>query len=180
MDGVLAILLIPLLLAGLILVLLNMLDVDISLSKSTDDDELSEMDKHKASTAHTDMLNVTHNSSIGAHSNFDDKYMSSSSVQALIDENNTSSSHRELIGTIVNSSMDASLNSAIAVHNTSSTAHGLNRYSDLGTKLNSLENAFNEHTHGDNQAVWPYLILFGESNQFPTSSDLNWTSSYNN
>ena len=75
MDGVLAILLIPLLLAGLILVLLNMLDVDISLSKSTDDDELSEMDKHKASTAHTDMLNVTHNSSIGAHSNFDDKYI---------------------------------------------------------------------------------------------------------
>ena len=37
--------------------------------------ELTDLEKHKGSTAHTDMLNVSHNSSTGAHTNFDDKYM---------------------------------------------------------------------------------------------------------
>ena len=108
MDSVLAILIIPLLLAGLILVILNMLDVDISLKQN---DDSSKLDEHKASVAHTQMLNVDHNSSTGAHLNFDDKYMSSSAVKALIDETNTSSSHKELIGSLVTSSMNSTLTS---------------------------------------------------------------------
>ncbi len=170
MDSVLAILIIPLLLAGLILVILNMLDVDISL-KQTDDS--SKLDEHKASVAHTQMLTVDHNSSVGAHTNFDDKYMSSSAVKALIDETNTSSSHKELIGSLVTSSMNSTLNA----HNTSTSAHNLNKYSDLGNKLKSLEDAFNSHTHiarGSGNETDPVLGSV-QTNEFQTSSDLNWT-----
>ena len=179
MDGVLAILLIPLLLAGIILVILNMLDVDISLTRSTVEDELSEMDQHKGSTAHTDMLSVSHNSSTGAHTNFDDKYMSSSSVQALIDENTASSSHRDLIGGIIGEVMDssfnnlitdASLNATVATHNTSTSAHNLNMYGDLGAKLNELETALNDHTHA-NQGDTPDA----PTSIFANSTDYNWT-----
>jgi len=180
MDGVLAILLIPLLLAGIILVILNMLDVDISLSRSTVEDELSEIDQHKGSTSHTDMLNVSHNSSTGAHTNFDDKYMSSSSVQALIDENNSSSSHRDLIGGIIGEVMDSSfnnlitdssLNAAVDIHNTSNVAHNLNMYGDLGAKLNQLETALNNHTHTADG-----IAPAGPTSIFDTPSDYNWTS----
>ena len=170
MDSVLAILLIPLLMAGLILVILNMLDVDISLTRSTPEDELSELDQHKVSTAHTDMLSVGHNSSTGAHTNFDDKYMSSSSVQALIDENIASSSHRDLVGGIIGEVMDSSLNEAIATHNTSTSAHNLNMYGDLGAKLNQLETALNTHTHSDDGAA-----PISTSSIFDNSSDYNWT-----
>merc|ERR1712196_329185 len=125
MDGVLAILLIPLLLAALILVILNMLDYKISIiqdsnskcnnsettvTEVTNDEETGMniydsalLDVHKASEAHSKMLHVDHNSSVGAHTNFDDKYMSSSAVKALIDETTTSSSHKELIGSLVTS-----------------------------------------------------------------------------
>ena len=172
MDGVLALLLIPLLLAGLILVILNMLDVDISLSRSTVEDELTDLEKHKGSTAHTDMLNVSHNSSTGAHTNFDDKYMSSSSVQALIDENNSSSSHRDLIGTIISSSLDASLNTAIATHNTSSSAHELNQLRrDLSVKLSDFEDHLNDHTHTTPQIMPADVTIEEEDDGTYTMTD---------
>jgi hypothetical protein len=169
MDSVLAILIIPLLLAGLILVILNMLDIDISL---TQENNSSKLDEHKASVAHTQMLNVDHNSSVGAHTNFDDKYMSSTAVRAMIDENNTSSSHKELIGSLVSSSLDSTLTSSLNSHNTSSSAHNLNKYSDLGNKLKNLEDAYNSHTHTTDTSV---VIGSAQTNQLQTSSDLNWT-----
>ena len=134
------------------------------------EDELSEMDQHKGSTAHTDMLSVSHNSSTGAHTNFDDKYMSSSSVQALIDENTASSSHRDLIGGIIGEVMDSSLNEAIATHNTSTSAHNLNMYGDLGGRLNELETALNTHAHSDDGEV-----PTSTTSIFDNSSDYNWT-----
>merc|ERR1711907_133539 len=175
MDSVLALLLIPLLLAGLILVILNMLDIDISLTQQ--EDESSKLDEHKASVAHTDMLNKSHNSSVGAHLNFDDKYMSSSAVKALIDETNTSSSHKELIGSLVSSSM----NSTLTAHNTSSTAHNLNKYKDLGNKLKTLEDTFNSHTHvvrhpdGTKPSIVTDSTANSRSYTFTNTSDLNWT-----
>ena len=197
MDGVLAILIIPLLLAALILVILNMLDYKISIThdsnskcnnsetivtegtegtEGTEDEETGMniynsalLDEHKASVAHTQMLNVDHNSSVGAHLNFDDKYMSSSAVKALIDETTTSSSHKELIGSLVSSSM----NSTLSAHNTSSTAHNLNKYKDLGNKLKTLEDAFNSHKHEDNNGK---LTNSSENKltSFSNTSDLNW------
>ena len=172
MDSVLAILLIPLLMAGLILVILNMLDVDISLTRTTPEDELSELDQHKVSTAHTDMLSVGHNSSTGAHTNFDDKYMSSSSVQALIDENAASSSHRDLVGGIIGEVIDSSLNDAITEHNNTTTAHNLTMYSDLGDRLNALESAYNDHTHTTDTSAINGASL---STEFSTSTSFNWS-----
>ena len=208
MDGVLAILIIPLLLAALILVILNMLDYKISIihdsnskcnnsetivtegtegtegTEVTDDEETGMniynsalLDEHKASVAHTQMLNVDHNSSVGAHLNFDDKYMSSSAVKALIDETNTSSSHKELIGSLVSSSM----NSTLTAHNTSSTAHNLNKYKDLGNKLKTLEDTFNSHTHvvrhpdGTKPSIVTDSTANSRSYTFTNTSDLNWT-----
>ena len=165
MDSVLALLLIPLLLAGLILVLLNMLDIDISLTQK---DDTTKLDEHKASVAHSKMLHVDHNSSVGAHTNFDDKYMSSSSVKALIDENNTSSSNKELIGSLVTSSM----NSTLSTHDKSSSAHNLKIYSELGTKLEILENAYNNHRHTTDTSA---LSDTSKTNQFQNSTKLNWS-----
>ena len=178
MDGVLAILIIPLLLAGLILVILNMLDVNISLTQEEDDS--SKLDEHKASVAHTDMLNKSHNSSIGAHTNFDDKYMSSSAVKALIDETNTSSSHKELIGSLVSSSInstilelgEAALTSSLNAHNASTSAHNLNNYSDLGNKLNTLESVLNSHVHSDHDTV---IDADEVSTSFAIPSKYNWS-----
>lgn len=172
MDSVLALLLIPLLLAGLILVILNMLDVDISLINNNDSTKL---DEHSASEVHTKMLNVDHNSSIGAHTNFDDKYMSSSSVKALIDENNTSSSNKELIGSLVTSSMSSTLSSSLDTHNTSSTAHNLNNYSDLGTKLRDLEIDFNTHLHAGNTSAIESIHESYEFNSEDMKQKYNWS-----
>ncbi len=174
MDSVLALLLIPLLLAGLILVLLNMLDIDISL---TQNDDSTKLDEHKASIAHTQMLNVDHNSSVGAHTNFDDKYMSSSAVKAIIDENNSSSSHKELIGSLVSSSMNSTLTSSLNVHNTSTSAHNLKKYEDLGDKLKTLEDAYNSHTHtqSDDGTLITNSTANSRSTTFSNTTDLNWS-----
>jgi len=171
MDSVLAILIIPLLLAGLILVILNMLDIDISL---TQEDDSTKLDEHKASVAHNQMLHVDHNSSIGAHTNFDDKYMSSSAVKAMIDENNSSSSHKELLGSLVSSSINSTLTSSLNVHNTSDTAHNLNKYSDLGSKLKNLEVAYNSHTHGKRKGLAATDSTENKILEFSDSSLLNW------
>ncbi len=165
MDSVLALLLIPLLLAGLILVLLNMLDIDISLTQK---DDTTKLDEHAGSEIHSKMLHVDHNSSVGAHTNFDDKYMSSSSVKALIDENNTSSSNKELIGSLVTSSM----NSTLSTHNTSSSAHNLDKYSNLGGKLQKLEDAYNNHRHTTDTSA---LADTSKTSLFEDSTQLNWS-----
>ena len=174
MDGALALLIIPLLLAGLILVILNLLDVDISLSRNTSEisKELEKkVDEHEVSTSHLNMLHADHNSSVAAHLNFDDKYMSSSAVTALIDEVSTSSSHKELLGSIVSSSIDSQLESTFSEHNSSNEAHNLDIYSGLGTDLGTLQEKYNSHTHDERGNVSD-----GDKLAVGTFTDnLNWT-----
>ena len=136
MDGALTILLLPLLLAGLILVILNILDLDISFKADSSyvDGKLSD---HKSGLTHTNMLHKDHDSSLAAHTNFDDKYMSSTGVKTLLtahDESTTA--HPEIVAVL--DGKYASTSSIVGLESALSTTD---------TNLSSLITSYNSHTH---------------------------------
>lgn len=145
MDGALTILLLPLLLAGLILVILNILDLDISLKADSSyvDGKLS---GHESGLTHTNMLHKDHDSSLAAHANFDDKYMSSTGVKTLLTTHNTSSTAHPQLVTV----LDNKYASTSAVVGLESSLSGVSSsVTNLDTNLTSLINAYNDHTHSD-------------------------------